>query len=246
MSVGVSLANILRQGFFAYTNNEKGHTITRADRNVREVVSDCQSASLTGKVAKVVGENTKVGRSVAEVLSGTAKTGIAFKYLSKGLNFASDAVNPLLVVASAARVYSADDKKSALIQEGMAMTAMFSAEGFVKSIFGLTGKTPTLQNHKLLSKFASKVTKFCETNKVLSHLPQGKLKGVIKAATFIAASCSAFAAGSGVGKYIADNTTARAYQKEQLEKAKAQYAQTQNIIQTQNQTGAPQLSNIVA
>jgi len=231
----VVLANALRKGFFAYTNSEKGHNSSRSDHTERAAVSNLQTFSAAGETVDLA-KGTKVGANLADTLKSTKTTSTLFKYVSKAANLASDMVNPLLIVASAARVYSADDKKSSTIQEGSAMGAMFLAEGQVKKLLGLKkGSVPTYTDSKFLTSVADGIKNFCTNNKVLSKLPTNKIAGVLKAITFVTASCAAFAAGGHIGKYIADNTTARSYQKAQLAKANKEYNQTKNITKnTQN------------
>ncbi len=231
----VILANALRKGFFAYTNNEKGHNASRSDRTERAAVSNLQTFSAASETVDLA-KGTKVGANLADTLKSTKTTSKLFKYVSKAANLASDLVNPLLIVASGARVYSADDKKSSAIQEGSAMGAMFLAEGQVKKLLGLKkGSVPTYTNSKVLTNIAEGIKKFCTNNKVLSKLPTNKITGVIKAISFVAASCTAFAVGGDIGKYVADNTTARSYQKEQLAKANKEYNKTKEITnKTQN------------
>ena len=41
--MAVALANALRKSWFAYTNNEKGQNLSRADHLERKVTSYCES-----------------------------------------------------------------------------------------------------------------------------------------------------------------------------------------------------------
>lgn len=229
----VALANALRKGWFAYRNNEKANNVVRADRMERRATSICQDIGAADDVIRLVGQTTK-GSKCVNALTDTMKASEHTSKLLQGANFiakwASKLVNPILCVASGARVFAAEDKKSEGIKEAGAMLGMFAFEGVAKAATGIakTGKSyHTVSNVLGLTKLASK-------------LPNNKWTGILKAAIFVAASCTGFALGEKLGKTIADNTTAKTFQEKK--KLLAEQAQFQQLTATQNGKNA----NIVA
>ena len=238
----VALANALRKGWFAYTNGEKGNNYTRADRLERKVTSYCQDIAAADEAIKVAKETTKGSRYVnalTNTLNSSKSTSKLLEWAGKGANFASKAVNPILCVASGARVLSAKDKKSALLQEAGAMGGMFLFEGIIKKNLGLNGKPAAYVNNKVLSGAAKAIKTFAATNKFLKHIPTNRLTGILKAAIFVIGSCTGFALGGKLGKTVADNTTAKDFQ---MKKMMAEQAKINEL----NKSNAGQMTNVIA
>lgn len=213
MSSGI--ADPLRMIIFSCMNGEKANNSLRVDTKERGVVSLLQlKNSASGAMDLAKGKAGSVAgclNTMSDTIHSARETSKVFDGVCKGVNVVSEWVNPLLVVASGVRVYNADDKKSAMIRETGAMSAMFGAEWAYKTLFGLGGKQATYQNYKALDKASKALKTVCESNKFLSKLPSGKIGGIIKALGFIATSCGAFALGSSIGDKIAENTTAKEY-----------------------------------
>lgn len=232
----VALANALRKGWFAYTNGEKGNNYTRADRLERKVTSYCQDISAADEAIKVAKETTKGSKYVdalSRTLNGSKSTSKLLEWAGKGAEYASKAVNPILCVASGARVLSSEDKKSALLREACAMGGMFFVEGIIKKNLGLNGKPAAYVNNKVLSGAAKGIKTFLATNKFLKHIPTNRLTGILKAAIFVVGSCTGFGLGAKLGKTIADNTTAKDFQMKKMlaEQAKIQELNASNVGQ---------------
>ena len=49
----VALSNAVRKAWFAYTNNEKGQNLARADRMERKITSYCQDIGVAGDLVSV-------------------------------------------------------------------------------------------------------------------------------------------------------------------------------------------------
>ncbi|MCM1265615.1 MAG: hypothetical protein NC200_05385 [Candidatus Gastranaerophilales bacterium] len=220
MSSGI--ADPLRMVIFSCMNGEKANNNLRTDCKERGVVSALQlKNSASGAMELAKGKTGAVAgclNSMSESIHTARETSKVFDGVCKGVNVVSDWVNPILVVASGVRVYNSEDKKSALLKEAGAMSAMFAAEGIYKELFGLSGKQATYKNYKFLNNLATGLKDFAANNKFLSKLPGGKLGGVIKALGFIATSCAAFEAGSRLGDAIAQRTTAKEYAAKHPEK----------------------------
>ena len=173
---------------------------------LKNAVSDVLDFS-HGKDGKIMGTLN----GVSEGIHAARESSKIFDVVCKGVNFASKLVNPILVLASAARALHSEDKKSATIKETGAMIGMFGAEYLYKKFFGLGGYKPMYNNYNWSRTLSNGFKEFLSSNKYLSKLPTNKLTVLIKALGFIAVSCSAFALGSYAGKKVADNTTAKQY-----------------------------------
>lgn len=72
-----------------------------------------------------------------------AESDKVFRGISKGVKFASDNVNPLIVVSSGINVLTSDDKQSTIIAEGGNLAGMFAMEGWMKKhLDGIVEKLP--------------------------------------------------------------------------------------------------------
>lgn len=236
----VALANALRKGWFAYTNNEKGQNLSRADHLERKVTSYCQDVGAAGDFVNVAKGTTKGARcfnTLAATMKATETSSKLFEYTGKAVNFAGQAVNPILCVASAARALSEEDKKSAIIQEFGAMTGMFLFEGVTKQALSLS-KDSSMWG-KFCGGIAQNITKVAKATGLISKLPNNKYTGILKAITFIAASCAGFSFGRSVGKAITKNTTEKDFQ---LKKLQMEQEQIAKLTAQQNGTKANVIS----
>ncbi len=107
---------------------QSANSMSQATQNIINKVDD-------------LGRWAEVGNNVGEAAGKVSK-------------FASKITNPLLVGAAGIRVLKDEDKESALIEEGLAMSGMFTAEGIYKvlnnTIKDGAGKT-LKENQKLLT-----------------------------------------------------------------------------------------------
>ena len=209
-------ADPIRYAIFGVMNTDKANNTFRADRKERAVVAGLQlknavsdvldlAKTKTGKVAgklKTVSEGIRTARTSSKIFDGVCK-GVNF--------FAEKLINPILIVAGAVRAFSADDKKSAAIKEGGALTFMLLGESLYKSLFGLAGRTAIYKNIKPLAFAETGLKALVKGNKYLSKLPLGRFTGLVKALGFIATSCGMFALGEKAGQALADKTTAKQY-----------------------------------
>ena len=216
--MSVNLADPIRMMIFGCMNTDKAKNALRADTTERGIVAGLQLKNAASDILELAQNKTGTVADGLNKVSGGIKTARStskvFDALCIGVNYVSKLVNPILCVASAVRAWSAQDKKSAAIKEFGAMSAMFGAEWAYKKLFGLGGKTATYQNHKWLNNIIASGKKFCQNNKVLGKLPQGRLGALIKGVGFIIASCGAFEIGSKAGEFVAKHTTAKLYEKE--------------------------------
>lgn len=128
---------------------------------------------------KSVSGVTKFFRYMNKTFSELAKSDKVFKGLSKTVKFASDHVNPLIVVSSGVTIATADkkDRKKTIISEAGCIAGMFAGEGWMKN----------------------------NLEKVLAKLPVNKKwLPIIKGVTFVAGSITASNIGQGIGKLVAE------------------------------------------
>ena len=223
--MSTAFADAIRKSMFAYMNNEKANNITRTDCSARRATSYCQDIGAAADSVRVV-KGTVIGakctESISQAMKSTQTTSKLFDWGCKGAKIASKAVNPILTVASGIRVFSAEDKKTATIQEGLAMGSMFGVESLMKSTLGLDNRVGNYAKNKILNTSAKQIKFFISSNKWLSKLPTNKVTGCIKAVAFVVGSTLAFAAGKELGKMITSRTTEKSFEQNKLIKEKEQ------------------------
>ncbi len=158
-----------------------------SDAGVRAIVGTIQTANAGTSIFAEANKTSNISRTASN----------AAKYVSK-------AVNPLLCVASVARVAASDDRPSALIEETAAMGSMFGVEALMKKQFQ---EGSLLAECKQVKSAVNKLNNFCANTKYLNKLKGGTIASILKGLGFIIGSISAYSAGHYVGKKIADNTT---------------------------------------
>lgn len=154
-------------------------------------------------VRAVVGgiQTVKAGTSIfAEVNKYDKATRIA----NAAAHTASNYVNPLLCVASFARVVANEDKPSATIEESCAMSSMFGVEKLMKSQFK---PGSVLAESRLVKSGAENLGEVMQKIPLLNKCKVGAVGSVLTGLTFIVGSISGYTLGHNIGKEIADNTT---------------------------------------
>lgn len=132
-------------------------------------------------------ESASFAKSVVQAIDKTAKLGSALGYLSKGVQVASNNVNPFLCGAAAYRVLAADDKQTAFKREGMSMAGMFTAEAAMKKIRG------------------SQFMKTLRASVEKSKSPHAKVAlAIVEGVTFVAGSIAGFDAGAKISESLLD------------------------------------------
>ena len=137
----LDVANIL---FFVRNGNR-----TQNGEGGRGLVAVGQGVKFFNQVSKydnMFGNATKSAISAFKRISESDKT---FKYISKGVKFASENVNPLICVSSGINVLTSDDKQTALISEAGNLAGMFAMEGWMKKhLDGIVEKLPISKKWK--------------------------------------------------------------------------------------------------
>ena len=141
----LDIANIL---FFVRNGNR-----TQNGEGGRGLVTIGQGAKFFKQVKdydNVFGDMTKSAINAFSKISENEKT---FKYLAKGVKFASENVNTLICVSSGINVLTSDDKQTAIISEAGNLAGMFAIEGWMKKhLDGLIEKLPISKKWKPIAR----------------------------------------------------------------------------------------------
>lgn len=172
-------------------------------RNDAKAMGDGSDAGVRGVVGAI--QTANAGTSIFAEANKTSRISQAANNAAK---YVSKSVNPLLCVASVARVAASDDRPSAFIEETCAMGGMFGVEALMKNQFK---EGSLLAECRLVKNSVNSLNNFCANTRFLNKFKAGTIGNVLKGLGFIIGSISAYTAGHTIGKSIADNTT-RKYQ----------------------------------
>lgn len=103
-------------------NGEGGRGFVAIGQGAKVVKQICEYDNIFGRGTK----------SAVNAFKTIAKNDKVFNGISKGVKFASENVNPLIVVSSGINVLTSEDKQSTIIAEAGNLAAMFAAEGWMK------------------------------------------------------------------------------------------------------------------
>jgi hypothetical protein len=103
-------------------NGEGGRGFVAIGQGAKVVKQICEYDNIFGKGAK----------SAVNAFKTVAQNDKVFNGISKGVKFASENVNPLIVVSSGINVLTSEDKQSTVIAEAGNLAAMFAMEGWMK------------------------------------------------------------------------------------------------------------------
>lgn len=164
-----------------------------------------QLFNTAGDLAKMnIGKVSEQASAFMERVDDVGKMAGVSNAATKITSVTSKVVNPLLCVASGVRIFKDEDKDAAIIEEGLAMGAMFGAERVAKMA---RGKVNTALKNGSLDGIIKNDTVKKAGAKILEKI--GKMGKGQKIALFIAAellfvgiSVAAFDIGKKVGKKI--------------------------------------------
>lgn len=189
------MSNPVSSIIFAYRNVHK----TENGEIGRAPVFVGQAANVVSEVAKfdnIVGSSTKAATSI---FSNIAEKNKPLKYITKGVKFASENVNPLICASSVLKVATAKDKKKTAIVEAGALSGMFMGEGLMKKYQDSIFSEKNVEN--VVKKIADKGIMKSVMNKILESKASGKVGTIVKGLTFVCASMSSYA----IGQKFAEN-----------------------------------------
>ena len=137
----IDVANIL----FTIRNGNR----TQNGEGGRGLVTVGQAAKFFKQVKNYDNVFGDVTKSAINAFSRISENDKAFGYLSKGVKFASENINPLICVSSGINVLTSDDKQSAVIAEAGNLAGMFAMEGWMKKhLDGIVEKLPISKKWK--------------------------------------------------------------------------------------------------
>ncbi len=176
-------------------NGEGGRGFVAIGQGAKVVKQICEYDNIFGKGAK----------SAVNAFKTVAQNDKVFNGISKGVKFASENVNPLIVVSSGINVLTSEDKQSTVIAEAGNLAAMFAMEGWMKK---------NLDN-------------------VLKNLPiNKKWMPIVRGIAFVIGSIGASTIGYKIAKTFASKLKA-ANEKAEMEE-KQQHESIVHLFQNQN------------
>lgn len=98
----------------------------------RSFVAIGQGAKVVKQICEYDNIFARGAKSAVNAFKTVAKNDKVFNGISKGVKFASEHVNPLIVVSSGINVLTSQDKQSTVIAEAGNLAAMFAVEGWMK------------------------------------------------------------------------------------------------------------------
>lgn len=147
-------------------NGEGGRGFVAVGQGAKVVKQICEYDNIFARGTK----------SAVNAFKTVAQNDKIFNGISKGVKFASENVNPLIVVSSGINVLTSEDKQSTIIAEAGNLSAMFAMEGWMKK---------NLDN-------------------VLKDLPiSSKWKPIVRGIAFVIGSIGASTVGYKIGKFFA-------------------------------------------
>lgn len=176
-------------------NGEGGRGFVAIGQGAKVVKQICEYDNIFARGAK----------SAVDAFKTVAQNDKVFNGISKGVKFASENVNPLIVVSSGINVLTSDDKQSTIVAEAGNLSAMFAMEGWMKK---------NLDN-------------------VLKDLPiSKKWMPIVRGIAFVIGSIGASAVGYKIGKTVASKIKTE-NEKAEIE-LQTQHKKLNNIVQNQN------------
>ena len=157
-----------------------GNKCVNEDDSIRGLISAGQGARACSEGAKGTSIFARALGKTATAFNNMAKNDKLMNGIGKTVKFASDNVNPLIVLSSGIKVLKADDRQTEIITQGGCLAGMFAMEGWMaKHLDPLIDKLP------INKKFAP----------------------IVKGVSFVIGSLSASTLGEFIGKNIAKCVT---------------------------------------
>lgn len=98
----------------------------------RGFVAIGQGAKVVNQICEYDNIFSRGAKSAVKAFKAVAENDKVFNGISKGVKFASENVNPLIVVSSGINVLTSEDKQSTIIAEAGNLAGMFAVEGWMK------------------------------------------------------------------------------------------------------------------
>lgn len=139
-----------------------------------------------------VGKKTQ---TTVDTLKVASKNEALLKYFGKSVNYFGEHVNFLICASAGLKVMTAEDKKSAAIEQTSALTTMFAVEKQMKK------HMDSIKDIKGIDRLAAKISEFSKSIGCKNGIPVA-LKGIF----FVTGSVTAYNAGEKFGIIVANKT----------------------------------------
>ena len=123
---------LTRSTIFGLRNADKVINTNDKGRIFADIGQFTNAAKAAAHLDNKVGKGAQAAINAVNTISQNNK---ALSVMSKGANWASKNVNPLLIGAAGYRVLTAKDKETTLKREIVGMSAMFGVEALIKEFF---------------------------------------------------------------------------------------------------------------
>ena len=187
------MSNVISSAIFCFRNVDK----TTNGNIGRAPVAVGQATKVISTIQDYDNVIGKTAKTAVEALGTAAKNEKLLEVAGKGLKFLSQNVNPLICVSAGVDVAFADDKKSAIIENTVALSSMFAVEKVMKKPLdnGLDKIAETARKTESIDKVAEKILN--HDSKIIKNLP-----GIFKGVAFVVGSCLAYDIGKKVGTLV--------------------------------------------
>lgn len=151
------------------------------------------TGQIKNAINSIMALDNKIGKgaqTAVDVFQKACKSEPILEYVGKGAKLAGDHVNSLICLSAGIKVFNADDKVAAGVQQGVALTSMFAVESLMKK------HMDDITKIKGVDKIAQRVLEFSAKTPGFKPLP-----AIIKGVAFVIGSTTAFMVGEKVGKY---------------------------------------------
>lgn len=178
----------------------------------RGFVAIGQGAKVIKQISEYDNIFSKGTKSAINAFKTIAQNDKVFNGISKGVKFASENVNPLIVVSSGINVLTSEDKQSTIIAEAGNLACMFAMEGWMKK----------------------------NLDKIMNNLPiSKKWMPILRGIAFVIGSIGASTIGYKTGKILASklktiNEQSQVEEQQQHEKIVEIFKNKSNNFSTQN------------
>jgi len=189
------MSNIVSSTIFCARNIDKAENQDKVGRWAVAVGQGKKVVDYVRTLDNQFGRNTNALIHDVKIASEQEKL---LEYTGKALNFASKNVNPLIIASSGLDVLMADDKKSALVKNATALSAMFAVEHLMKE------HLDDITKIKGVDKVAKNVMEFAA-----KHSCEGKLGAIVHGVAFVVGSCTAYSVGEKFGSLILNKTDSK-------------------------------------
>lgn len=171
-----------------------GRSLDKAETNgdpVRGLIACGQIFNAAKSAEKLDGTIGQSAKTAVDAFKSLSKSDKLFGYAGKALKIVGDNINPLICISSGIDVLTSEDKTSAFITNGCALSSMFAVEHLMKKHLDDIPKMECMKG------ITEKVLKFSEGSSA-----KGKIPSIIHGVAFVIGSCTAYSVGQKFGELL--------------------------------------------